>query len=76
MAVQGAAPPDDLTLGLRYDRRRLRPESDLVPGEPGPAVDKLVRQALGRHMLLGELALVCTWCSISSPRGTSRPPPP
>ena len=44
MAVQGA--PDDLTAGPRYDRRRLRPEPELVPGEPGPAVDKLVRQAL------------------------------
>jgi PAS domain S-box-containing protein len=65
MAVQGAAPPEDLTPGLRYDRRRLRPESELVPGEPGPAVDKLVRQALGRHMLLGELALVCTWAFVS-----------
>jgi two-component system cell cycle sensor histidine kinase/response regulator CckA len=63
MAVQGA--PDDLTAGPRYDRRRLRPEPDLVPGEPGPAVDKLVRQALGRHMLLGEMALVCTWAFVS-----------
>jgi PAS domain S-box-containing protein len=63
MAVQGA--PDDLTAGPRYDRRRLRPEPELVPGEPGPAVDKLVRQALGRHMLLGELALVSTWAFIS-----------
>jgi PAS domain S-box-containing protein len=63
MAVQGA--PDDLTAGPRYDQRRLRPEPDLVPGEPGPAVDKLVRQALGRHVLLGELALVCTWAFIS-----------
>jgi PAS domain S-box-containing protein len=63
MAVQGA--PDDLTAGPRYDRRRLRPEPELVPGEPGPAVDKLVRQALGRHMLLGELALVCTWAFVS-----------
>jgi PAS domain S-box-containing protein len=63
MAVQGA--PDDLTAGPRYDRRRLRPEPELVPGEPGPAVDRLVRQALGRHMLLGELALVCTWAFIS-----------
>jgi two-component system, cell cycle sensor histidine kinase and response regulator CckA len=63
MAVQGA--PDDLTAGPRYDRRRLRPEPDLVPGAPGPAVDKLVRQALGRHMLLGEMALVCTWAFVS-----------
>ncbi len=63
MAVQGA--PDDLTAGARYDRRRLRPEPDLVPAEPGPAVDKLVRQALGRHMLLGEMALVCTWAFVS-----------
>jgi PAS domain S-box-containing protein len=63
MAVRGA--PDDLTAGPRYDRRRLRPEPELVPGEPGPAVDKLVRQALGRHMMLGELALVCTWAFVS-----------
>ncbi|HXQ44583.1 MAG TPA: GAF domain-containing protein [Acidimicrobiales bacterium] len=63
MAVQGA--PDDLTAGPRYDRRRLRPEPELVPGEPGPAVDRLVRQALGRHMLLGEMALVCTWAFVS-----------
>ncbi len=63
MAVPGA--PTDLTAGRRHDQRRLVPESDLVPGEPGPAVDKLVRQALGRHMLLGELALVCTWAFVS-----------
>jgi PAS domain S-box-containing protein len=51
--------------GLRAERRRPRLEPDLVPGEPGPAVDRLVRQALGRHMLLGELALVCTWAFVS-----------
>ena len=51
--------------GLRQERRRPRPEPELVPGEPGPAVDRLVRQALGRHMLLGELALVCTWAFVS-----------
>jgi len=28
-------------------------------------VDRLVRQALGRHMLLGEIALVCTWAFVS-----------
>ncbi|MGH9016434.1 MAG: GAF domain-containing protein [Acidimicrobiales bacterium] len=63
MAVQGA--PDDAGAGARYNLRRLRPEPALVPDEPGPAVDRLVRQALGRHMLLGELALVCTWAFVS-----------
>jgi PAS domain S-box-containing protein len=47
------------------ERRRPRLEAELVPGEPGPAVDRLVRQALGRHMFLGELALVCTWAFVS-----------
>jgi len=62
MAVPGA--PGAEVAGSRSDQRRLRPP-DLVPGEPGPAVDKLVRQALGRHMLLGEMALVCTWAFVS-----------
>ncbi|HTT86907.1 MAG TPA: hypothetical protein VMF60_06045, partial [Acidimicrobiales bacterium] len=55
-------------------KRRERPRASeapepetapLVPEEPGPAVDKLVRQALGRHMLLGEVALVGTWAFVS-----------
>jgi putative methionine-R-sulfoxide reductase with GAF domain len=62
-AVQSAS--GDLTGATRYQNHRLRSDSELVPGEPGPAVDRLVRQALGRHMLLGELALVFSWAFVS-----------
>ena len=33
----------------------------IVPDDRGPEADRLLRQALGRHMFLGEAALVVSW---------------
>src|SRR5579863_495774 len=38
----------------------------LVPEDRGPEADRLLRQALGRHMVLGELALVVAWALFSA----------
>jgi len=38
----------------------------IVPDERSPEADRLLRQALGRHMLLGEAALVVAWALFSA----------
>ena len=57
-------------------RRRRQPEhpewdttpadpTAIVPDEQGPEADRLLREALGRHMLLGEAALIVSWVLFS-----------
>jgi PAS domain S-box-containing protein len=40
--------------------------SAIVPEQHSPEADRLLRQALGRHMLLGEAALVVAWVLLSA----------
>ncbi|HTZ10295.1 MAG TPA: GAF domain-containing protein, partial [Acidimicrobiales bacterium] len=57
----------------RRRREPVRPEWDttpadptaIVPDEQGPEADRLLREALGRHMLLGEAALIVSWVLFS-----------
>jgi len=37
----------------------------IVPDDHGPEADRLLRQALGRHMFLGEAALIVSWALFS-----------
>ncbi|HUI03671.1 MAG TPA: GAF domain-containing protein [Acidimicrobiales bacterium] len=54
-------------------RGRIEPPSweaapdlgSIVPDDHGPEADRLLRQALGRHMILGEAALVAAWVLFS-----------
>jgi PAS domain S-box-containing protein len=67
VSASGAASPDgEAASELEAPTWDTPDLGALVPDDRGPETDRLLRQALGRHMFLGEAALVVAWALFSA----------